>query len=238
MDKRLSGGWMALAVGAFLLGVGKVEGGLTYTDGPHAIVADLSPSSASVDWSGTVQKFDPTLGELTGVMVILNATGSSESTILNKETTIGKTIKVKSADCEISVTLGSGSSFPVYLTGSASSTPGVLPKTIAYGGSYSVSVDLTQLLGESYTDPAVLSLFTKTGAGDGTLHLDGLVTVDTLLGVTGKWKSETDYNFSFGGQVFYSYTKDSITPVPEPSTYLAGIGAMGLLGVFGMRRRK
>ncbi len=45
------------------------------------------------------------------------------------------------------------------------------------------------------------------------------------------------------GSVTHTYTFDvlanfQLSLVPEPSTYLAGVGALGMLGMFGWRNRK
>ena len=42
----------------------------------------------------------------------------------------------------------------------------------------------------------------------------------------------------FGSGVFGPNFKFTATPVPEPSTYLAGLSALGMLGFFGWRKRK
>jgi len=57
-----------------------------------------------------------------------------------------------------------------------------------------------------------------------------LIWSSSVKGVTQVWFDLTDTL-----QAAFSL---SYTAVPEPSTYLAGLGALGMLGIFGWKNRK
>ena len=198
------------------------------TYGPTAVPF---PSTALV----TLPKFDPILGTLTKVTLTLEA-----------ETSAGTIAWDNEADVPSDVTLGIGAE--VTATAPSALTVVAVPLQVGSstvdadndGAADFVGTDAFSVVGgtgsDSDSDMTTLAAALTFYTGPGSFDVDVGSVVSTFLSTTGGFGPIAPVPGVTEGVVTVLYEYDTI--VPEPSTILlATIGGLGLLIIYGRRRR-
>lgn len=194
----------------------------------------------TTEWSHDLvfPKFDAGLGTLTSVK--LEFASSLQTVITVNNTASGLSSGDARTELKVTVTDAGG-----YIPAEKPDEDGNLVKsaqidvfTLAFsfsnlGKDQSVTSGTIKKSGsstETYTTSDILMEFT----GPGNIVLSANTKTFANISYTGGNANEVQSSLaSLTGKVTYNYT-----PVPEPSTYLAGLGAFGILGVFGLRNRR
>jgi len=181
--------------------------------------------STLTDWTGSLPflQFDPSLGTLTSVELVLNSSMNTTITITNLATS-SSTGSV-GTELFLTVTYGSLINEQMY---EEFPDPRV---------SFSLNPGQTKILGPytangaidaTYTDSAVLAAFTGTGV----ITLNASTATFTVLSYTGGVMNASQVTLAdLNGYVIYNYD-----PVPEPSVLL--LFGSGLIGLGAFARRK
>lgn len=227
MNHRTQKYMMSLAVAGSLLAVNQATAAMVL--GPTVTTTPV-PSTLT-DWSSslTFPQFNPALGTLDSVTLALQ---SGLVTTLTVENTGGAT---SSGTVRTELVLTPTDPLNQIPAGDPLTVDYMTPKqSFTLAGGQGITLPQMSASGNSantYTAGLILSEFT----GNGSINL-GLSTVTyTLLSYNGGNSYSSQVTTADAtGSVTYDYT----AAVPEPSTYLAGLSALGMLGLVGWRKRK
>ncbi len=210
-----------------------VAGSLFAANQAEAAIVNLAPVAGTpvpttlTDWADHISfpKFNGSLGTLTGVTIIINTTFDTDFSVHNAA---GAGTASGNIVTKLSVKLDSGGGLSTVISvlgpefdytplgENATKTSGILTKSASSG-----PIDV---------NPSNFALYIGAGAIDVPV---GTHTSTLLDNSGGNFTYSQSTHASATGTISYSYTA-----VPEPSTYLAGLGAFGILGVFGLRSRR
>ena len=205
----------------------------------------VSPQSTSFNVDVALQKFDPTLGTLTGVTISFTADIIANIVVSNSLLT-QQSFSNATASVPVTVTgPGSSTASGTAVAGPASGTVGpavqytipvVPPFNVTVPTQTTVSGLTAQTSGSHDVSSADFALY--EGSGGSLVHL-------TFSGNSGTFAGSGVNGVSFGGsataggdvKITYTYTASPPPAVPEPSTFaLLGLGSLGL-AVGAYRRR-
>jgi hypothetical protein len=182
--------------------------------------------ATSTDWSSDLPftQFDPSLGTLVSVEILLNGGLTTTITVTNDADTSSS----GSATTGVQITAqdaGNNLSAGIF---TVMSSPNFSYSLGAGGSTSSGAITGSGSSDETYTAAPVLAEFT----GGGTYDLPASTFTQTFLANTGGNTSASQTTTaSLAGTVFYNYT-----PVPEPTSI--GLVALALPLLAGRRRRK
>jgi len=226
MKTNLARFMMALAVGASMLVAGKVEAALAAVDLKYD-ATPIGPMPTELNGNNLLfHQFDPALGTLHSVSLYLATTISSSVTVKNESS--------GAASATVMTTMTLFLNEPKLAPNSGFVAAGMYTFTPPILSGKSASETLTANASKYFVydaKDAAAQLFVGTGS-----YKMGLTTSTYLwlLMGGGDFTGTQSSQGSATGWVQYNYT-----PVPaEPSTYLAGLGAFSILGVFGLRNRR
>jgi hypothetical protein len=216
---------MGVAVASVLLGGNQAEASvnISYNSIP-VIYSDYTDWTASLAFP----KFNTALGTLEQATITIDAVLASDLSFENKLDSKTQTIAY-GYYLDLSTSEPKFSNLGInYNTGFVFSN--TLAKKPLPGYSVNVSINNPSAVSHVYTDAATLNLL----KGSGNYDMEFNASAAVLLGnLGGNFKFEQTTTASVSGKIVYQYT-----PVPEPSTYIAGLGALALFGFTSMPRRK
>lgn len=205
----------------------------SFQDKPYSVVGT---SGTAATQSLTWDKFDPTLGTLTGVSLSIGGTASGSVSVTNNDV---DALNLFDFFNRVRLTFsGTGSKPGTQTTTSTAlvSSP-LIPTT---PGTYSLAGETTQPFSLSPSSQALsglsnnLDAFVSYFTGPGTFTTS-LIQLPAIGSTNSGFTSIDNDGLSSFGLVSIVYTYQ---PVPEPSTYaLAAIG-LGIAGYVRSRRRK
>ncbi|MDX1962667.1 MAG: PEP-CTERM sorting domain-containing protein [Pirellulales bacterium] len=198
------------------------------TYGPQPI----GPNNAGSAGSFFLPQFDPSLGTLTKVILMVNGFSDGGQNILDSESDFSGNASV-SIGTNITVT---GPATLTVLTTPVDTNSGPIgpddemvfpdfagPDSIGVFGNLSTDSDMSMIT--SGMGPYI-------GLGNVTFNYSSVVNNSSSSTVSPSFTFNTPTIYSFDAKVTYEYDV-----IPEPSTFiLAGLGAVGLVG-YGLRRR-
>ena len=192
-----------------------------YTSADYWLVGDTFANTSSDPWSiDTIRLW--TVGQTDAAILRGGVAGSSTMGVISDATYIsgadyqgssGSSIPMHQVDFSVDITLAPGQTYQFFLDGSGAAVGIVVPF--------------------AHASNAALSGSTQEGADNLMLYANVLggtldpLSVGTWTSLGNGWDKASDVNVQVFG-----------TPVPEPSTYLAGLSALGMLGLFSWRNRK
>lgn len=224
MNRNFTSGLMSLAAAGSLLAVNQAG-----AQSETFVTSTPIPSSLT-DWSGSLafQQFNPSLGTLDSVTLTLSSSLSTTLTVVN------------SASDASSGTVRTELLLTPAPSNLADSSLDIITSPQSYGlaSGQSLTLPLVNRTGSSvntYSDSTTLGQFT----GSGTFSVGVGTFTQTLLANTGGNTSSSQVTVADAtGTVVYDYTP--FAAIPEPSGYaaLAGLCAMGMLGLSRRGNRK
>lgn len=204
-------------------------------DKPYTVVGTSgSASSLGLTWD----KFDPSLGTLTGVSLSINGTASGSVSVENTDV---DAISLFDFFNRVRLTFsGTGSKPGSQTTNNTALVSSPLiptsPGTYSLGGGSTQSFTLDPasqaLSGLSNNLDAFLAYF--TGPGSFSTSLTQLPAIGSS---NSGFTTVDNSGLSSGGAVSITYTYTPV-PVPEPSTYALAAVGLGLAGFVRARRRR
>jgi hypothetical protein len=222
---KIKSNCLAILAAAALLACNRAEAAV------ESFITSTPIASTLTDWSGTMafQQFNPSLGTLLSVTLNVSADLETTLTVVNNSpsSSHGKVW----TDLQVTVEDGGNN----LITPSVELDTPQQTYTLAGGHSLILpEIDATGSSSQAYTLAAILAEFTGTGS----IALDASTLTQTgELNTGGNTAASQVTTAGATGTVIYNYLP-AFTPVPEPSTYLAGFTAAGMAGATWLRRRK